>query len=103
MTKWENEVEIRNPAGVMGLALHWRGRNDPHVLITLLGEDDEHWWAENVRFSSAWLDDYIKIFQNAKAVLENSPNFKPDIVKGIQYGYKFTDDQNMVTLNLEGN
>ena len=43
----------------------------------------------------------IRIFQEAKAVLENSPNFKPDIYNGIQYGYKFVDDKNIVTCNLE--
>jgi hypothetical protein len=94
-------MEIRNHS-VMGVSLYWRGKNDPHVEIRLLGEDDEHWWATDVCFSSSWLDDYIKVLQDAKAMLEKSPNFTPDMYNGIQYGFKFTDNEHQVHCEVEG-
>ena len=78
--------EIRSKHGVVGVRLYPRGKNDHHIIVRLLQEDDGHWWDTSVSFSSAWIDEYIKVLQAAKSMCEAE---HPDIIDGTQYGWKF--------------
>ena len=79
-------MEIKSKHGVVGIMFYPRGKNDPHICIRFLGEDDGNWWETDVSFSSAWIDEYIKMLQAAKSICESE---HPDIVDGRQYGWKF--------------
>lgn len=70
--------------GQFGVDFEPRGSNDPHVCVRILTEDDEHWSASNVSFSSYWLDDFIAVLQAAKAAL-GATTFEPDG----RFGYRW--------------
>jgi hypothetical protein len=55
-----------------GVLLKPRGKDDPHVLVSILTEDDEH-WSEHDCFSSYWLDELIDQLQQARRALETFP------------------------------
>lgn len=82
-----------------GVRLKNRGSNDPHIIVTLLSEDDEMWF-EKCSFSSSWLDEMIEVLSAAKDWMEknakedrydmnqNTP-IPTDDPSGRQFGYKF--------------
>ena len=71
-----------------GVGLAQRGRDDLHILMVALVEDDEHWFVSRYGSgSSGWVDERIAVFQAAKEWCEK--NADPDIQRGIQYGWRF--------------
>lgn len=80
-----------------GVRLEQRGRNDKHVLVRLLSEDDEHWIESDYTISSYWLDDMLDVLSRVKHALEGS-QFEPDLADpalgyapGRSFGYKFKE------------
>lgn len=70
-----------------GVRLDARGHEDPHVIIQLLGEDDENWFTIGNGFSSFWLDDLILVLQDTRAILmSNTQRFERE-----SYGYRFKE------------
>lgn len=70
-----------------GIRLTRRGENDPHIMVSILTEDDENWFVDkNNKFSSYWIDDLIKQLNTAKSFIESQ---EPDIYEKTQYGFKF--------------
>lgn len=72
-----------------GIGLSKRGENDPHILFTILHEDDEHWWDSQehpVTFSSFWHEDLPNTIKQATKWCEE--NAISDVVESIQYGWK---------------
>lgn len=72
-----------------GVRFEPRGKNDPHICIQLMGEDDEHWFdigrdSGSGRSSSFWLPDLIAVLQLANDALRNRADASPD-----GYGYVF--------------
>lgn len=57
-----------------GVKLIPRGKDDNHILIQLLAEDDENWHETDYIFSSYWLDDLIKVLELTKTHLNNNTN-----------------------------
>lgn len=51
-----------------------RGKDDPHILIQLLGEDDDNWFNSDGVMSSFWIDDLILTLQRAKETLSKKAN-----------------------------
>ena len=77
-----------------GIGLSRRGVNDPHILFTILHEDDEHWWDDHngpTTFSSAWHYDLPAAIKEAVEWCE--ANADPDIPEniGAQLGWKFRE------------
>ena len=68
-----------------GVRLIPRDRNDPHICIQLLSEDDEHWYMFGHRFSSYWIDDLIEQLNAVKYALEALPKGKDN------FGHDFKD------------
>ncbi len=71
-----------------GVRLEKRGKNDNHIKVILLTEDDDNWF-EGDSFSSFWIDELIEKLIQAKKFIETQ---EPDIYDGVQYGYKFLND-----------
>ena len=70
-----------------GIRLTRRGENDPHIMVSILTEDDENWFVdEKNKFSSYWIDDLIEQLKNAKSFIESQ---EPDVYEKRQYGFKF--------------
>jgi hypothetical protein len=69
-----DEEEIHQHA--FGVRFTARGENDPHLLVTVLLEDDEH-WHEKMTFSSFWLNDLISVLEAARARLERAADKNP--------------------------
>ena len=53
-----------------GVALSRRGPNDPHVMFTLLVEDDMFWHVSNNGFSTGWLNEVLEVHRAAKKWLK---------------------------------
>lgn len=71
-----------------GVLFTRRGKDDPHVMFTIITEDDESWFVSTVDPSSFWTKRLIKVLQEAQEWMEE--NCEPDIDKdGHQWGYKF--------------
>lgn len=70
--------------GQSGVRFVSRGPNDDHILIQLLGEDDENWFKRGDAISSFWIDDLISTLQTAKSVLEQQA-----VVDEDGFGYRF--------------
>jgi hypothetical protein len=66
-------------------------KNDPHVIIQLMGEDDGNWFEIGNGFSSYWLEDLIIVLRSALETLTSSGDFErePKQENGIQYGFRF--------------
>lgn len=69
-----------------GVKLTKRDKNDNHICLQILTEDDENWFVSASPFSSFWIDDLIEQLKTAKAYIETQ---EPDMYEGRQYGYKF--------------
>ena len=69
---------------ISGFLLSKRDKNENHIKLTMLSEDDENWFVgERTSMSSYWIDDYKKLVDATNEFL-NSNNF----IKS-QYGYEF--------------
>jgi hypothetical protein len=70
--------------------VHERAEGDPHLAVSIGGEDDGEWF-EDMTFSSAWIDELITQLQLAQAFLKTQ---EPDIAgpdhpeAGKQFGWK---------------
>lgn len=74
---------------ISGVLLSKRGKDDHHVTITFIGEDDGHWFVSRheIRFSNYWLADRMKVLKLAKQYMENN------CVK-TEWGWEFPEEQN---------
>jgi hypothetical protein len=62
-----------------------RGRDDDHVCLQILIEDDTYWHKHGSSFSSHHIDDLISVLQMARAKLETMPK------EGHGFGWKFPE------------
>lgn len=62
-----------------------RGPKDNHICLQLKGEDDENWFNIGNSFSSFWLNDLIRVLQNAQTMLDDQCVKDP---KGWGYDFK---------------
>lgn len=69
---------------VFGIRFDKRGENDRHVVLRLLGEDDGNWFDRDVYFSSFWLDELIRVLEQAKRDMQEG-------CESEQWGYKFRE------------
>ena len=53
-----------------GVRLIQKGINDNHILVEILTEDDDYWFASNNPFDSYWISDLIKQLQIARKYLK---------------------------------
>lgn len=84
-----NKIEFKGEC--KGIQLTKRGENDPHIMVSILTEDDEDWFIdEKNKFSSYWIDDLINQLQKAKLFINTQ---EPDIYKDKQYGFKFKENE----------
>jgi hypothetical protein len=67
-----------------GVRLAHRGKDDPHVCVQLLTEDDGQWIKTGERFSSFWIDDLIEQLQAAKSAMQSLPRS--------QFGHEFSTE-----------
>lgn len=60
--------------GCMGVAIHYRGPNDPHLCFALLSEDDENWFLKSnsgsPSASTAWLEEMVEVLEMAQYWME---------------------------------
>lgn len=83
--------EIEFKGNCKGVKLTKRGENDPHIMVSILVEDDGNWFVdEKNKFSSYWIDDLIEQLNNAKSFIESQ---EPDIYEDKQYGFKFKENE----------
>ncbi len=72
----------------LGVALRPRGRDDNHIMINVLMEDDETWFiGGSVDCSSYWIDDLIEQVNKANEWMKE--NALPDTYPNGVCGYKF--------------
>ena len=69
-----------------GVKLTKRGKDDNHICLQIITEDDDSWFPSDIPFSSSWIDELIQQLQFAKKYIETH---EPDIYEGRQYGWKF--------------
>ncbi len=69
-----------------GVLLRWRGKDDNHVCITHLVEDDELWHcgSQSSGFSSFWLDDHQMVMARAQQWIQENCDKDPS-----GFGYVF--------------
>lgn len=67
-----------------GIALVPRGKNDPHICLLALAEDDGLWFASGNAFSSFWADDLEKSLARATNWMKTHADKDPS-----GYGYVF--------------
>jgi hypothetical protein len=73
------------------VGLSRRGVNDPHVILTLLSEDDGNWFVMSNGMSSYWIHDLASVV--AEAIHWCEQNCEPDFVEGLTWGWKFRTRQ----------
>lgn len=66
----------------VGIRFVPRGKDDNHIIIKLLVEDDGNWYESGSSMNSYWLKDLIKVCKQAKVVLDSK-------AKREDFGYKF--------------
>jgi len=59
------------------------GKDDPHVCVQIITEDDENWFISDNNFSSFWLPMLMSVLQEAQDWMEK--NCDPDD----DWGWKF--------------
>lgn len=69
-----------------GVRFKERGRDDPHVCIQIIGEDDEHWFNVGNPFSSFWIQDLIDQLEIAETILDTQYKKDPS-----GFGYVFPE------------
>ena len=82
----ERRVVVTFFGELHGVRLVWRGPKDPHICFEILSEDDGHWFYSNGSASTSWLPLLIKVLKYANQWMIK--NCEPDIVHGIQFGWK---------------
>ena len=65
-----------------GVILTRRGKDDPHVCMHIITEDDGNWHISDTGFSTFWLPKLISVLQEAQDWMEK--NCDPDT-----HGWKF--------------
>ena len=80
--KSEEPKEVFFKESTVGVKLSERGSSDPHILFSLLIEDDESWRETNFKVSSYFIDETIKVLKKAKKYMEKQ-------TKDGNFGYKF--------------
>ena len=63
-----------------------RGKNDPHVCVQPITEDDGNWFLSSNPFSSFWLPEYIRVMKWAQDWLEEECDKDPS-----GFGYVFRE------------
>lgn len=63
-----------------------RGKDDSHVCIQPITEDDGNWFVTSNSFSSYWLPDYISLMEEARDWLERHCEQYSD-----GYGWRFRE------------
>jgi hypothetical protein len=71
----------------IGLGLRKRGADDNHVVIDVLIEDDGNWFANASGFSSFYMDELYKVYNETRAWLNQ--NCGEDIKDGRWWGWVF--------------
>lgn len=71
----------------VGVKLEPRERNDNHIVLRLLIEDDETWNETNFSVSSYWIDDTIEVLERVRKHLVEKQ--LPDKHEGRQCGWRF--------------
>lgn len=67
-----------------GISLTKRGKEDPHICIQLLTEDDGYWSSNANNFSSFWLPEFISVMKEVEKWLSENAEIEKD-----GYGWKF--------------
>ncbi len=55
-----------------GVILTRRGKDDPHVCMQIITEDDENWFVSDSDFSAFWLPGLISVLQEAQTWIEKN-------------------------------
>ena len=55
-----------------GVILTRRGKDDPHVCVQVITEDDENWFISSNSLSSHWLPNLICVLQEAQGWMEKN-------------------------------
>lgn len=88
MKIFRNGKEIKTEALFLGeckgIALTRRGKDDPHVCMSILTEDDEQWFESSNPSSSYWMKDLQEQLNNAIEWIEKNCDKDPD-----GFGYVF--------------
>jgi hypothetical protein len=71
---------------IVGVLLHKRGQNDPHVCFQIIHEDDGYWFLSTNYMSAAWLEDWLNVLQAVKEWC--TKNCEPQGPNGA-FGWKF--------------
>lgn len=69
-----------------GIALSRRGKNDPHVMFTVLTEDDGNWFASNGPTSLYWMMELQQQMNASVLWLRENADVSPD-----GYGWVFKE------------
>ena len=64
-----------------------RHAGDRHVCVNFLTEDDEYWFEGANGFSSSWMEEFVKLLQDANDWMKLY--CLPDMHSGRQYGWLF--------------
>lgn len=75
-----------------GVLLSKKGRDDDHIVVHLIGEDDGFWFISDSLGSSGWHDDFQNVM-NCLAMYYKK-ECVPDMYDGVQYGYRFKSNDN---------
>lgn len=81
-------MEFKGKCKGIKLTKRNENKNDNHICLQILTEDDGEWFDSNNSFSSSWIDELIELLQITKAYIETQD---PDMYNGKQYGWKFKD------------
>ena len=82
-----------------GVLFYRRGKDDPHVCMYIITEDDENWFISEsgVHCSTYWLSDLTDILIAAELWLENSPE-----VKKSGYSWEFVNPNTSYEVGGDG-
>lgn len=74
-----------------GIRLVPRSKNDNHICLQILTEDDGQWFKKGNYFNSAWIDDLIEQLQIAKCLLQSQNKNE----HGSGYKFKYPQPDNI--------
>lgn len=78
---------------ICGIVLEKRGKEDNHVIFTLISSDDGFWYRNgNHTYSNCWLEDFNKLIEYVKNYMKISDNFETS-----KFGYNFKENKNEKT------
>lgn len=64
-------MTIETKGKLFGIRLVPRHKNDNHICLQILTEDDGQWFKHGDYFNSAWIDDLIEQLQITKSLLQS--------------------------------